>query len=145
MEQPVRKPYEGDPETLENLMNRMLTDHRGSTISWFQLLSFFSRRGKPSAEMHALHACTSTFKDNLDILKKGELSEAQKFQLKKDNLSRKLNQTLGYKQELIPKTGKGNYNVTVPIPYKFDQREKERSKTKTIRERKVEQMIQEKF
>lgn len=97
MEQPVRKPYEGDLETLENLMNRMLTDHRGAAISWFQLLSFFSRRGKPSAEMHALHSCTTSFKDTVNIIKKGELSEAQKFQMKKENLSRKLNQTLGYK------------------------------------------------
>lgn len=61
--------------------------------------------------------------------------------MKKDNLTRKLHQTLGYKQELIPKTGKGNYNVTVPMPYKFDEREKEKSKSKTIRERKVEEMI----
>lgn len=35
MEQPVRRPYEGELETLENLMNRMLTDHRGAVISWF--------------------------------------------------------------------------------------------------------------
>jgi len=45
---------------------------------------------------------------------------------------------------MIPKTGKGNYNVTVPKPYKFDKREQEKKGTKTIRERKVEEMILEK-
>ena len=55
----------------------------------------------------------------------------------KDGLTKKLNQTLGYKQELIPKTGKGNYNVTVPKPYKFDARESQKKFQSTIRERKV--------
>ena len=35
LQKPVRKPYEGNPENLENLLARMLTDHRGAQISWF--------------------------------------------------------------------------------------------------------------
>jgi hypothetical protein len=59
-------------------------------------------------------------------------------------LTKNLFQTLGYKTELIPKTGKGNYNVTVPKPYSFMKRDQAKSQTKTIRERKVEQMIADK-
>jgi hypothetical protein len=75
MDKPIRKPYEGENEILENLLTRMLTDHRSSQISWFQLLSYFSRRGKPSAEMNALHACTTSFASTQQSLKLGELSE----------------------------------------------------------------------
>lgn len=40
------------------------------------------------------------------------------------------------------KKGKGKYGVTVPLPFNFDSREM--TKPKTIRERKVEAMVQEK-
>jgi|TARA_B110000285_G_scaffold199118_1_gene232046 hypothetical protein len=39
------------------------------------------------------------------------------------------------------KATKGKYGVTVPKPFGFDMRDK--GKAKTIRERKVEQMVQE--
>jgi hypothetical protein len=37
---------------------------------------------------------------------------------------------------------KGKYGLTVPKPFGFDMRDK--TKTKTIRERKVEEMVEEK-
>jgi hypothetical protein len=37
---------------------------------------------------------------------------------------------LHYKQNMVPKEGKGKYNLTVPAPYEFLQKEK----TKSIRE-----------
>lgn len=43
---------------------------------------------------------------------------------------------------MVPKEGKGKYNITVPQPYEFDSREK--NKEKTIREQKLEQMLKEK-
>jgi len=36
---------------------------------------------------------------------------------------------------MVPKEGKGKYNVTVPTPYDFQNREKSE---KTIREQKLE-------
>lgn len=39
---------------------------------------------------------------------------------------------------MVPKEGKGKYDVTVPEPYEF---QKAGPKPKTIRERKVEQML----
>lgn len=43
---------------------------------------------------------------------------------------------------MVPKEGKGKYNITVPQPYEFDSREK--TKEKTIREQKLEEMLREK-
>ena len=40
----------------------------------------------------------------------------------------------------MPKTGKGSFNVTVPVPFEFLNKEK----TVSIRQKKVEKMVQEK-
>lgn len=42
---------------------------------------------------------------------------------------------------MVPKEGKGKYNVTVPVPYEFLKKKKEH---KTIREQKLEQMLKDK-
>lgn len=131
---PVRKPYEGNPEILENLLARMLTDHRGAQISWFQLLSYFSKRGKPSPEMNQLHASCIDFAATQRSLATVEVSDDQKLIQKRDNLTKNLHQTLGYKSELVPKTGKGNYNITVPKPPSFMKRDAKKEGVKTIRE-----------
>jgi len=44
------------------------------------------------------------------------------------------------KENLVPKTGKGRFNVTVPVPFEFLNAEKGFS----IRQKKVEKMILEK-
>lgn len=46
---------------------------------------------------------------------------------------------LDKKEDLVPKEGKGKYNITVPVAFEFDSREKK----VTIRERKLEKMISE--
>lgn len=46
-----------------------------------------------------------------------------------------LAERLDYKEELVPKDGKGKYNITVPVAFEFLNKTKE---AKTIRERKVE-------
>jgi hypothetical protein len=43
----------------------------------------------------------------------------------------KLKDRLDYKEEMIPKDGKGKYNITVPVVFEFLNRTKEH---KTIRE-----------
>mgnify|MGYP006893256110 FL=1 len=45
------------------------------------------------------------------------------------------------KQNMVPKTGKGKYNVTVPVPFEFLNKEKGFS----IRQKKVEKMVMEKL
>lgn len=46
---------------------------------------------------------------------------------------------LDYKEELVPKDGKGKYNITVPVEFEFLNREKHR----TIREQKLEDMLKD--
>ena len=45
------------------------------------------------------------------------------------------------KQNLVPKTGKGKYNVTVPVPFEFMNSSQ---KGFSIRQQKVEKMIKDK-
>lgn len=60
-------------------------------------------------------------------------------------LTKQVKEKLVYKRALVPKEGKGKYNVTVPQPYEFDEREKDKKqKTKGIREQKLDQMLKEK-
>lgn len=47
---------------------------------------------------------------------------------------------LDHKEELVPKDGKGKYNITVPVVFDFLNRQKEK---KTIREQKLEQMLKD--
>lgn len=49
---------------------------------------------------------------------------------------------LDYYDARAPSKGK-KFPLTKPEPYEFDKREKENKKTKTIRQRKVEEMIEE--
>ncbi len=48
-----------------------------------------------------------------------ESYESKHYRLKRD-----LNKTLARKQDLVPKTGKGKYDVTVPKPFDFMNAEK---------------------
>lgn len=45
METVVRE-AEGEKETLENLIDRVIKEHPSKTISWIHFLAFFSKRGR---------------------------------------------------------------------------------------------------
>jgi hypothetical protein len=51
-----------------------------------------------------------------------------------------LKEKLEHKEDLVPKDGKGKFNITVPVVFEFLNRTKEK---KTIRELKVEEMIKQ--
>lgn len=61
-------------------------------------------------------------------------------EMKLYRLTRSFKQKLVQKQNLVPKSGKGKYNVTVPVPFEFLHAEKGFS----IRQRKVDNMVKEK-
>jgi hypothetical protein len=42
----VRQTVDNEKEIFENLLNRILTNHRDEKISWLKFLGFFSKRGK---------------------------------------------------------------------------------------------------
>lgn len=65
--------------------------------------------------------------------------EAEIKEEKTKRLQSLMKDRLDYKEELVPKDGKGKYNITVPVEFEFLQREKH----KTIREQKLEEMLKE--
>lgn len=46
MEKVVRKTVDGEKETLENLLNRVIVEFKEESINWTKLLGFFSKRGR---------------------------------------------------------------------------------------------------
>ncbi len=46
MERVVRKTVDGDSETLENLLNRAISEYGEESITWTRLLGLFSKRGR---------------------------------------------------------------------------------------------------
>jgi hypothetical protein len=68
------------------------------------------------------------------------LSEQEEKEAKISKLQGLLKGRLERKEELVPKEGKGKYNITVPVVFEFLERVKEK---KTIREQKLEHMLKE--
>jgi hypothetical protein len=68
------------------------------------------------------------------------LEDDEDWEAKQYRLGRELKQKLISKQNKVPKTGKGKYNVTVPVPFEFSNAEKGFS----IRGKKVEKMVADK-
>ena len=46
MQTVARKTLDGDSESFEDLLSRVLVEHKEETIGWLQFLGFFSKRGK---------------------------------------------------------------------------------------------------
>jgi hypothetical protein len=65
----------------------------------------------------------------VNALKEQEMKEE-----KVKRLTELMEDRLGKKEDLVPKEGKGKYNITVPVAFEFDSREKK----VTIREKKLE-------
>ena len=65
----------------------------------------------------------------MNALKEQEMKEE-----KVKRLTELMEDRLGKKEDLVPKEGKGKYNITVPVAFEFDSREKK----VTIREKKLE-------
>lgn len=140
----VRESVDGEKETLEGLLNRILNDFKKPSISWLQFLGHFSKRGRlqgyneievsPSKEKVQFLTMAEQGLSQVNAQKEQEIKEEKLKrlrQLMKDRLDRK--------EDLVPKEGKGKYNITVPVAFDFDSREKK----VTIRERKLAQMLQE--
>jgi len=73
-------------------------------------------------------------------LAQGPLAKEEDKDSKIARLQMNLKDRLDHKEDLVPKEGKGKYNITVPVVFEFLNRTKEK---KTIRELKVEEMIKE--
>jgi hypothetical protein len=135
----VRESIDGEKETLEGLLNRILNDFKKPSISWLQFLGHFSKRGRlqgyndievsPSKEKVQFLTMAEQGLSQVNALKEQEMKEE-----KVKRLTQLMEDRLGKKEDLVPKEGKGKYNITVPVAFEFDSREKK----VTIREKKLE-------
>ena len=122
-------------ENLYNLLTRINKTWKQETMTWATFIGFFSRRGRlrdnEQARIQAKRGPGDLGGDDQSIMsfRTDESEESKRYRLQRD-----LNQTLARKQDLVPKTGKGKYDVTVPQPFEFMNAEK----PYTIRQQKFE-------
>lgn len=136
MNQDVRESLDGQTENLYNLLTRITKTWKQETITWQTFIGFFTKRGRLRDNEQAR---IQPKRDDLG----GEDESMMSFhtdegiEVKKRRLERDLQRALARKQDLVPKTGKGQYDVTVPKPFEFMNAEK----TYTIRQQKFEQQM----
>ena len=129
----VRETTDQERETLDGLLMRVSKDHKRERITWDAFMTNFTRRGKmrPGEQM----VFTGFAIADIDTAR----AETQRFADEdpddtKWRLQRGLKETLVYKQNMVPKGGKGKYNVTVPEPFGMTRRAGHAHKHKTIRQ-----------
>lgn len=138
MNQDVRESLDGVRENLYNLLTRINKAWKQETITWHAFIGFFTRRGRlrdnEQARMQAKRGPDDLGGDDVSMMsfRTDESYESKHYRLKRD-----LNKALARKQDLVPKSGKGKYDVTVPRPFEFMNAEK----AYTIRQQKFEQMM----
>lgn len=116
--------------------------HKDPTINWHNFLGYFSRKGRirPGETLNIQMVKKAKFMD-LTVGQEDDDDETDEDEEeKRERLKKALKWKLVKKQNLVPKTGKGSYNLTVPVPFEFLNKEKGFS----IRQKKVEKMIQDK-
>lgn len=126
----VRETTDKERETLDGLLLRVSKEYKQERITWEEFVVNFTKRSKlrPGevmtfsgfgiADIDTARAETARFED--------EDPEEVKWRLQ-----RTLKEQLVYKQNMVPKGGKGKYNITVPDPFSMCRRN--RSAKKTIR------------
>jgi len=126
----IRETTDMERETLDGLLLRVSKDHKEERITWDQFIVNFTKRGKlrPNEEMvFSGFAIT-----DIDTAR----AETQRFEDEdpediKWRLQRNLKESLVQKQNMVPKGGKGKYNITVPDPFSMLKR---KHNSKTIRQ-----------
>lgn len=142
LDQDVRESVDGLRETLDSLLDRVLTSHKAEDIEWHTFLGFFTKRGQlRDNEKLNLKLNNKAKKTGGEDTSEESAEEEEEPEAKRQRLARDLKKLLIRKQNLVPKTGKGKFNVTVPVPFEFMNAEKGFS----IRQRKVEQMVHERL
>lgn len=140
----VRESLDGVKETLEGLLLRVKGTYREPMIAWHTFLGFFSRRGRLREDENIklqLKPRRRLSGSDFESDEQPEEEVEEDPESKKARLQKQLKQKLVHKENLVPKTGKGRFNVTVPVPFEFLNQQKGLI---SIRQRKVEKMIQEK-
>ena len=139
----VRENLDCVKETLEDLLHRVLKTYKEPRIEWYTFLGFFTKRGRlrdtERLNLQLNKKVAQSDGGDVTSVMEGEGAEEDS-EMKLYRLTRSFKQKLVQKQNLVPKSGKGKYNVTVPVPFEFLHAEKGFS----IRQRKVDNMVKEK-
>ena len=135
MNQDVRESLDGVRESLYNLLTRINKTWKQETITWHTFIGFFTRRCRlrdnEQAKMQAKRGPDDLGGDDESMM---SFRTDESYESKHYRLKRGLDKALARKQDLVPKAGKGKYDVTVPRPFEFMNAEK----TYTIRQQKFE-------
>ena len=128
----VRETTDSERETLDGLLLRMSRDYKEPRITWETFLANFTRRGKlrPGEQMVFSGFAITDIDTARAETARYENEDPEETRWK---LTRTLKEQLVSKQNMVPKGGKGKYNVTVPEPFGMSKRENRKSKKKTIR------------
>mmetsp|Transcript_7931 Transcript_7931/g.11105 ORF Transcript_7931/g.11105 Transcript_7931/m.11105 type:complete len:242 (+) Transcript_7931:517-1242(+) len=115
---------------------RVSKEHKNVRITWEDFMISFTKRGKLRPDEQLIFSGFGIA--DIDTAR----AETQRFEDEdpeevKWRLQRSLKDTLVFKQNMVPKGGKGKYNITVPDPFSMCKRN--RSAKKTIRAEWLEQ------
>ena len=124
----MRETTDMERETLDGLLLRVSHDYKGERILWDNFIVNFTKRGKlrPGEQMIFSGFAIA----DIDTAR----AETQRYEDEdpeniKWRLTRTLKEQLVQKQNMVPKGGKGKYNVTVPEPFGMSRRERHQKKT----------------
>lgn len=139
----VRETTDQDRETLENLLERVEKEHKEERITWEQFMVNFTRRGKLRPDETIVYSGFAI--SDIDTAR----AETERYQDEdpddiRHRLRRTLKEKLVHKQNLVPKGGKGKYNVTVPEPFFNKKKRGQLAKTKSIRAEWLENEVKQK-
>ena len=124
MQTPVRETVDKETETLEELLHRTLKEYKREKIQWHTFLGFFTKRGRLRENEKLNLQLNKKNKDDDDDISQKSAESDESEETKQNRLMKQFKHKLVQKQNLVPKTGKGKYNVTVPVPFEFLNQEK---------------------
>ena len=128
----VRESVDGERETLDQLLFRVDKEHAYDRITWDQFLENFTKRGKLRKGEQIVFG--PPLKTREEVLAETQRLAEEDPEHKQFQLMRKLKEKMVGKMNLVPKDGKGKYDITVPEPPRFLKHKHK----KTIRQQRLE-------
>jgi hypothetical protein len=127
-----RETVDGERETLDSLLFRVDKEHARDRITWEQFLINFCKRGKLREGEQLQFG--PPLKSEAEIYEESQRNGIEEdVEDKQYRLMRSLKEKLIGKQNIVPKTGKGKYNVTVPTPFDFLKKSKNEKSIRAMR------------
>lgn len=123
----VRQNVDDVKETLGELLDRIIKTYKAEMIEWHTFLGFFSKRGRLRENEQVNIQLNKKVKQEDDDNSSANVDDDilnESFETKNRRLKDTNDKKMAHKSNLVPKTGKGKYNVTVPVPFEFLNKQK---------------------